>query len=297
MLWGVPGSWLSKADRERLAGRRGEGRLDELDVLGLDGHGGGRAAARRRWTTGPGRRRRIRPARHSTEPPNAPAVPAAVSPMANADSWSTVAMMISVTRLPNSSDGVCPAADVLEVAGRVRLDHLAVLLDRIDEPADEGRDEGDDPGGQQPATEDQPEEQREHPERAEERSPRRAGHVDAGRRPTVDDGGQGRGGVDAQVVVVDAQPLGQPVEERQDEGDDAEDQDQPAEDQTQDEQERADRGEDRGERRAGHVDAGRGPRLDALLAAPGLRGGPDATEHRTAARTRRGPRWRPGSVR
>ena len=95
-------------------------------------------------------------------------------------------------------------------------------------------------------------------ERAEERAPRRPGHVDAGRRPVVDDDRQARARR-TDVVVVDAQPLGQPVEERQDERDHAEEQRHATEHQPEEDQEEPHPGEDGCERRAGHVDARRGP--------------------------------------
>ena len=87
------------------------------------------------------------------------------------------------------------AGPVLEMAGRVGLDRPPVLLHGVGEPADEGRDERDDADGQQPAAEDEAEEQQEHAERTEERPERRSGHVDAGRRPVVDDGRAGSSAV------------------------------------------------------------------------------------------------------
>ena len=56
------------------------------------------------------------------------------------------------------------------------------------------------------------------------------------------------------VVVVDAQPFGQPVEQGQDQGDHTEHERDAPEHETDEQQECADRGEDRGERRPRHVD-------------------------------------------
>ena len=73
--------------------------------------------------------------------------------------------------------------------------------------------------------------------------------------------------------------FGQPVEERQDEGDHSEDEDPAVEHEAQEQQEHADGGEGRRERRPGHVDAGGRPRLDPLLAAAGRRRAPDPADH------------------
>ena len=124
-----------------------------------------------------------------------------------------------------------------------------------------------------------PRNSRNTPERTEERPPRRPGHVDAGRWPLVDRRPAASAGR-PDVLVVDAQALGQPVQQRQDERDGAQDQRQPAEHEPEEQEERADRGEDRGERRAGHVDAGRASRL-GCAACPRRAGGAFTSRRKT----------------
>ena len=154
------------------------------------------------------------------------------------------------------------------MAGRVGLDRLAVLLDAVGQPADERRDEGDDAGGEDPFPEHEPQHHCEQPERDEERAPRRPGHVDAGWRAIVDvHHGKRRRRPD--VVVVVAHPLGEPVEQGQDEGDHSQDDADPAEHEAEQDEEETDRREDRRERRPRHVDAGRGLGRDPLHPAAG----------------------------
>ena len=59
----------------------------------------------------------------------------------------------------SSRVGARGGGHVLEMAGRVGLDRLAVLLDGVGQPAEQVDDEGDDADGQQPAPEDEAEEQ------------------------------------------------------------------------------------------------------------------------------------------
>ena len=169
--------------------------------------------------------------------------------------------------------------DVLEVAGRIGLDGLDEFLAGIDEPADERDDQRDQADGEEPLPEDEPEHEQPDPERP----PGRAGTTDraCGRRRVVRRGRQRAVSVavGADVVVVDAQRLHEPVEQRDGERDGADHQQAATEDDAQEEQEHADRGQDRRERRTGHVDPGRRPRRDPGLAAT-RRGRPQQADER-----------------
>jgi hypothetical protein len=105
------------------------------------------------------------------------------------------------------------------VTGPIGLDRLDVLLACVEQPADQADDQSDVANREQPAAEDQAQEQEGGPQRTHDRPERRAGHVHAGRRTGVDPGRQDRGRR-FDVVVVDPQALGQPVEQGQDQGDD-----------------------------------------------------------------------------
>ena len=111
----------------------------------------------------------------------------------------------------------------------------------------------------------------EHAERAEERPPRRSGHVDAGRRPVVDDGRQRRARSArcrgrrcaapsaSQYSSVRASAIAPRTRIT------------PPNTSPRNSRNAPDRRERRRERRAGHVDAGRRLALDPLLAAAGRR--------------------------
>ena len=187
---GVPGSSLSKAIVNGLPAGRGPRLLDEGDALGLDVDVGGRAARRRRGPPTPRRRR-----------PRAPDARRALAVAAvGLRRWRR--RRLEDRRADDQDDQARRAAatasarcrDVLEVAGRVGLDRLAVLLDgvgRASRPGSTMSAMTPTASSQPPKT--RPRKSSEDPERAEERPPRRPGHVDAGRRSVVDDGRQGRG--------------------------------------------------------------------------------------------------------
>ena len=134
---------------------------------------------------------------------------------------------------------------------------LDVFLARIDQPADERHDQGDDAGQQQPAAEDEADEQRRRRARrgsagTTARACGRRAAARRGRRPAAP------ATVARTVVVVDAQALGQPVEQRQDRA-----RSRRGRGSARRRRARAgagttpDRREDRRERRPGHVDPGR----------------------------------------
>ena len=236
MLCGTPASWLSKAIANGVsAGAVNAFSTNWMSLAATVTAAGGPDAGGARRT----RRANRRAPRSPPEPRTRRADPPLTSPMAKADSWRTAAIAISATRLPNRSDGVLRRRRVLEMAGRVRSDDLAVLLDRVAEPADERRDQRDDArrsaASRRTRGRGTGRTSRTRPRNGRNDGP---GMWTPGGGPVVDDRRQRRRRVDAEVVVEDAQRLGQPVEQRQRQRDRAEQQDPATEHEAEEQEER-----------------------------------------------------------